>query len=137
MESERSGDASTFEVRLTYQAKPGEGAFDPEWWNADELTEEGVVATKERASGFARLVALARTFPSLADPAKRPIRTAEDLEQIARDQSNGSGVRQAAAFLLYVWTSGAYAWDLARGWGAWDDRHRDAWKAWATDPWFG
>lgn len=81
-----------------------------------------------------KLIELARTFPSLA---RRTISTPDDLDTVARDPSNGSGVRHAARFLLYVWTAGGYTWDMAQSWGCWDQHHRTAWKGWAADPWFG
>ncbi len=85
--------------------------------------------------GYAKLVDLAMSFPSLAT---RKIEGPEELEAIATDPGNGTGVRCAARFCLYVWTQNKHhGWDLADSWKRWDDKHRAAWQAWAAAPWWG
>jgi hypothetical protein len=77
---------------------------------------------------------LAKTFPSLrAQLGDTP--TMDRLRDIALRRTNaGSGAAFAAQFILSLWDLSAF--DVGRAWGVWDGQHRDAWKAWARDPWW-
>jgi hypothetical protein len=97
-----------------------------------------------------RMKALAMSLPSLGrTPAS--LFAPWDPEAFAEYWSAGSGgEKDAALFVLYVWNPRTdwSAWGLSRGGkhggtfdlgralGNWDDRHRDAFVAWAKDAWW-
>ena len=86
-----------------------------------------------------RMTALAEGFPTLCGaPGVRPW-SASKLCDWACSPEPGSGALAAAQFVLSVW-------DAERDWrcglfrltqavGAWDNKHRAAFRAWAASPW--
>lgn len=99
-----------------------------------------------------RFIELARTFPSILDiddafrvwelDGTGDRTGALDIEELDAWACSfaGSGGREAAAFLLNLWSS-RHPWksgrhELRQAWGAWDVNHRCAWLAWAREPWW-
>lgn len=80
-----------------------------------------------------KLIALILSFPTLARRSAE-IHSIDDVFAIEQNRSNSTGTRWAAAFILFVWNGREF--DLYRAWGNWDNDHRAAWKAWASDPWW-
>jgi hypothetical protein len=80
-----------------------------------------------------RVVALARTFPSLEG---RSVESLEDLYRVADDQQSGTGSKWAALFCLSVCGRDGRMFCHRAAWGSWDDKHRAAWQAWAAKPWW-
>lgn len=50
----------------------------------------------------------------------------------------GSGANASLAFISHVWGCGSHrhAFDLRNAFARWDEAHRAAFKAWASDPWW-
>lgn len=86
-----------------------------------------------------RMTALAETFPSLRGvPGVRPW-DAATLERWAAGPAPSSGALLAAQLLLMAWNR-AIDWqcgrfDLGRAVATWDASHRQAFAAYAADPW--
>jgi len=109
------------------------------------------------------LLALARSFPTLADvdvghfegrgPSTVGFRADDGAEAFATwARVHGGGGRDAALFVLSVWNSSTDwrevaglsrddgptggRFDVHRALGNWDERHRGAFLAWAANPWW-
>lgn len=86
----------------------------------------------------ARMTALARTFPTLADaPGVQPWDPKRLAEQLAKPWP-GTGARHALKFVLSVWSPprDEQRFDVMGALGAWDSTHREAFLAWAARPWW-
>ena len=85
-----------------------------------------------------RMTNLARTFPSLQGaPGVRPWNP-EELDRWATSVAS-HGERVTASFLLAVWTGSEWPgspFDLMEALRVWDPPHREAFLAWASDPWW-
>ncbi len=81
---------------------------------------------------ISRFQDLIDTFHSLRE---RRVIGVEECEAIAKNASSSSGTAAAAQFIVSLWHRDA-RFNLAKAWGIWDTDHRNAWKAWAADPWW-
>lgn len=91
-----------------------------------------------------RFVDLAHSFPVLRPYlAAAGITTGASWDPLRLDhevsRGAGTGATQAAALILALW-NGDYAWEvgpfvIARALSNWDKHQRDAFIAWAKDPW--
>lgn len=86
-----------------------------------------------------KLTDLARSFPTLEDADGVSPFDAEALDAWACGPVPGSGALYAAQFVLSVYNLGA-PWKCGpfhavRALAAWDRRHREAFLAWAREPW--
>lgn len=105
------------------------------------------------------ILALARSFPSLTDVPSEFFYIGHGDVRFTPDGAvdfakwacvKGGGGRDAALFVLSVWNSttdwrewlrrddealGGY-FDVHRALGVWDPGHREAFLAWARDPWW-
>jgi hypothetical protein len=92
--------------------------------------------------GVARFVALVQSFPSLRRaPYCMPWRAVKFATWAKTSPSITSGSHHAAAFVLSVWHGSAWphkalAFDVVRAMGSWDESHRNAFRAWALNPWW-
>jgi len=86
----------------------------------------------------ARLVALTASFPTLRGLLE--VWDPERLDRWACGPEPGSGAICACQFLLSVynrnaeWECGKF--DFQRAYAVWDKHHRQAFLAWAQDPWW-
>lgn len=86
-----------------------------------------------------RMTLLAYTFPSMRGaPGTHPWEPAELNRWAAGSASRGE--QQTARFLLAVWDDGtdweAGRFDVMEALRVWDLKHRTAFLAWASDPWW-
>lgn len=85
------------------------------------------------------LIRLARSFPNLEDADGLSPFDAEALDRWATGPSPGHGALYAAQFVLSVynlsapWQCGTF--NVVRAMATWDRSHREAFLAWARDPW--
>lgn len=88
----------------------------------------------------ARMTAFARTFPSVADVRWVRLWDANKLDRWAAETPISHGELVTARFLLAVWNPDGQwrvgRFDLMDALGVWDEQHRTAFLAWATDPWW-
>jgi hypothetical protein len=97
-----------------------------------------------------RIIALARTFPTLAREAPLDAWDPFALDEWATTRQ-GSAAWHAARFVLAVWDTASvhdeetgedvYPWkcgrfEATRALAKWDLEHRAAFVAWASDPWW-
>lgn len=88
----------------------------------------------------AKMAAFARTFPSTAKADGVRLWDAHTLDRWAAETPVSHGELLTAQFLLSVWDS-ATAWrcgrfELMDALHVWDHRHRAAFLAWASHPWW-
>lgn len=87
-----------------------------------------------------RIVALARSFPTLRTASGLDPWDPEVLDRWACGPVPGSGAFHAARLILGIWNPRAEwncgKFDALAAVGAWDDEHRAAFAAWAASPWF-
>ena len=88
----------------------------------------------------AKMVAFARTFPSLVKAMGVKPWDAHAFDRWATETPLSHGELLTARFLLAVWDP-ATTWPCGRfelmdAMRVWDDRHRAAFLAWASDPWW-
>jgi hypothetical protein len=95
-------------------------------------TTEGIIEAMEREVRE-RLLSLARTFPTLA---ARGVASIQDVILVMDNNALSPAARRSANFVLSVWNVTRYPCDQRRCWMAWDDAHREAFKAWGRDPWW-
>jgi hypothetical protein len=87
-----------------------------------------------------RIEQLARSFPSLQDaPGVSPWDPAK-LDDWAASPVPGTAARCAVQFVLSVWNL-SQTWrcgpfHVVNTFTIWDEDHRSAFLAWATDPWW-
>lgn len=82
-----------------------------------------------------KLVALARTFPSLAHaPHLEPFDPEAFAEWNAAGRSHGE--RLAGDFVLHVFNWYANDFKLGEAMNVWDSAHIAAFAAWARSPWY-
>ena len=85
-----------------------------------------------------RMTNLARTFPSLQGaPGVRPWNP-EELDRWAASVA-AHGERVTASFILAVWNRSEWPsgpFDVMVALRVWDLPHREAFLAWASDPWW-
>lgn len=109
---------------------------------------------------YPRMTELARSFPTLSDAPLDPF-DPDKLDEWACSAGPSHGATIAARFVLAVWSGRSalicnrriltddldYTFDAVTPWrcgifdvvdalGTWDSRHRQAFNAWAKDPWW-
>jgi len=91
---------------------------------------------------YPKMSELATSFPTLAGgvPGVLPW-DAEALEEWAAGPAPSHGGLCAARFVLSVWNGCTDDWrcgrfDAMEALGCWDNQHRAAFVAWASDPWW-
>jgi hypothetical protein len=96
--------------------------------------------TAEHLDLEARMTALAQTFPSMAKASGVRLWDAHTLDRWASETPISPGEVTTARFLLavwdphHVWTCGRF--DAMEALRLWDEKHRTAFLAWASDPWW-
>ena len=98
------------------------------------------VAADERPTPERRMAEFARTFASTKKASGVSLWSANTLDRWAAETALSHGERVTAQFLLAVWDP-SHSWrcgrfDLMEALGVWDETHRAAFVAWATDPWW-
>lgn len=104
------------------------------------------IPTRHRHPYGERIQALVASFPTLFnhgladEPFDANGHAAITFDKWACGPAPGSGALCAAQFILSIWNT-TTEWDcgrfdLHRALGVWDDRHREAFLAWANDPWW-
>jgi len=84
-----------------------------------------------------RMAALRDSFPTLRSRFDgQPWDVDEMLEWQHSKYNTSSGSQVATDFVLHVWNYCRFPFDLGRALNVWDTNHREAWMAWARDPWF-
>lgn len=88
----------------------------------------------------AKMAAFARTFPCTAKAEGVKLWDANTFDRWAVESPTSHGELLTAQFLLAVWDS-ANTWrcgqfEFMQAMRVWDERHRAAFMAWATEPWW-
>ena len=88
----------------------------------------------------AKMAALARTFPSVADAPGVPLWDANNFDRWAAETPVSHGELLAAQFLLAVWDP-EHPWrcgpfNLMESLRVWDEVHTAAFLGWVRDPWW-
>lgn len=87
-----------------------------------------------------KMAALARSFPCIAKAPAVKLWDANGLDQWASEVPIFHGELVTVRFLLAVWDPDFYwrcaRFDLMETLRAWDEAHRAAFLAWASDPWW-
>ena len=85
-----------------------------------------------------RLFRLAATFPTLTSRMRdaAPGEILPIIERCANASGVGEGCQQAALFLCWVWNPYAHDFNMAKAWPIWDSAHREAYQAWAKEPYW-
>lgn len=104
---------------------------------------------EEDDNNYPRMSALARTFPSLARitggagnaaPGVAPFDALELHTWVTTSGARTSGNYHAVAFVLNVFNGPEWGekmpFDVVQAFAVWDRPHREAFLAWARDPWF-
>jgi hypothetical protein len=96
--------------------------------------------TAESLDLEAKMTALARTFPSMSSSPHVRLWDANSFDRWAGETPLSHGELMTARFLLAVWDPD-HAWlcgrfDLMKALRVWDEKHREAFLAWASDPWW-
>lgn len=94
----------------------------------------------EQTSLTGRMTAFARTFPCLRQAPGTELWDAPEFDRWAADTPLSHGEVETARFVLAVWDP-AGTWrcgrfDLMEALRVWDETHRQAFLAWAGDPWW-
>lgn len=87
-----------------------------------------------------RMAALAQSFPSMAKALSGKLWNSIALDQWASEVPISHGELVTVRFLLAVWDPD-FSWrsghfELMKALRVWDEAHRTAFLAWASDPWW-
>lgn len=96
--------------------------------------------TAENCGLEKKMTTFALTFPSVAKASGVNLWDANTFDRWAAETPISHGELVTARFLLAVWDSN-HQWrcgrfDAMEALQVWDPRHRDAFLAWAEDPWW-
>jgi hypothetical protein len=96
--------------------------------------------TADYLSTEAKMTAFAQTFPSMEKASGVKLWDAHTLDRWANSFTGSHGELVTARFLLAVWdpehTWSCGRFELMEALRVWDERHRAAFLAWASNPWW-